>query len=287
MLYFRRYDDRAIVHPGPEHGADGAEQLIPGRLGELLADALLDQRLEADDQFLQVVDGQLGVFDVLMMAVVLQAVNHRLERVVVLVGTLLHAEHDVAVHLDEAAVAVPRKARVAGLGRERLDGLVVQPEVEDRVHHAGHRVARAGADRDQQRVLQITERLARLLLERRNALFHLAAERRRVRALVGVVVGADFGRDREAWGHRQPDAAHLGEVRALAAEQRLHRSVAIRLAAEEVDVLPRLRSRFLRRLLLRGRLLRRGLRARLAGCLCLEGGWLRGGLRACELLCHR
>ena len=92
----------------------------------------------------------------------------------VLVGALLHAEDDVAVHLDEAAVAVPREARVAGLGRQRLDGLVVEAEVEDRVHHAGHRVAGAGADRHQQRVLQVAELLAGLLLERGDAGLHLA-----------------------------------------------------------------------------------------------------------------
>ena len=50
--------------------------------------------------------------------------------------------------------------------------------------------------------------------------------------------------------HRQADAAHLGEVRALAAEQRLHRAVAVGLPAEEVDVLAGLSSR------------RRGLRLR-------------------------
>ena len=232
-------DDRAVVHPRAEHGADGAEQLIPGRVGELLADALLDQRLEADDQLLQIVDGQLRVLDVLVIALVLQAVDHRLERLVILVRPLLHAEHDVAVHLHEAAVAVPREARVAGLGRQRLDGLIVEAEVEDRVHHARHRVARAGAHRDEQRVLQVAELLAGLLLERGDAGFHLAAERRRIGALVGVVVGADLGGDGEARGHRQADAAHLGEVRALAAEQRLHRPVAVGLAAEGVDVLAR------------------------------------------------
>ena len=40
-------DDRAIVHPGAEHGADGAHQLIPRRRREVLAGALLDERLEA------------------------------------------------------------------------------------------------------------------------------------------------------------------------------------------------------------------------------------------------
>ena len=45
-------DDRAVVHPGAEHGADGALQLIPRRGREVLAGALLDQRLEAGDQLL-------------------------------------------------------------------------------------------------------------------------------------------------------------------------------------------------------------------------------------------
>ena len=60
----------------------------------------------------------------------------------------------------------------------------------------------------------------------------------RIRPLVVVVVGADFGGDRETRRHRQADAAHLGEVGALAAEQRLHAAVAVGLAlAEEIDVL--------------------------------------------------
>jgi len=39
-------------------------------------------------------------------------------------------------------------------------------------------------------------------------------------------MGADLGGDGEAGGHRQADAAHFSEVRAFAAEQRLHRAVA-------------------------------------------------------------
>ena len=97
---------------------------------------------------------------------------------------------------------------------------------------------------DEQRVLQIAELLAHLLFDGRDAGLHLALELRRIGALVGVVVGADLGRDREAGRHGQADAGHLGEVRALAAEERLHRAVAVRLAAEEVDVLAaRLRGR--------------------------------------------
>ena len=56
---------------------------------------------------------------------------------------------------------------------------------------------------------------------RRHRRIDLAREVRRVSALVGVERGADFSRDREARRHRQPEARHLGEVRALAAEQGL------------------------------------------------------------------
>ncbi len=230
-------NDRAIVHPRPEHGADGPHQLVPRRIRELLAGAHLHQRLEAGDQLPEIVNGQPGILDVLVIPLVLDRVNHHLERVVILVRSLLDAEDDVPVHLHEPAVAVPREARVAGPGGQRLDGLVVQAEIQDRVHHPGHRVAGARAHGHEQRVVQVAEFLAGLLLDRDDARFHLRAERRRIRPLVGVVVRADLGGDGEAGRHRQSDAAHLSEVRALAAEQRLHRAVAVGLAAKEIDVL--------------------------------------------------
>src|SRR6185503_13165623 len=264
-------DDGAVVHPRAEDGADRPHQLIPRVVGKLLAGALLDQRLEPLHQLLEIVDAEPGVLDGLVMPFVLQLLDHRLERLVIFVGTLLDAEHDVAVHLHEAPVAVPREARVAGLLRERLDGLVVEAEVEDRVHHPGHRVARARAHRHQQRVLQVAERLAGLLLDRGDAGVHLATQHRRIGALVGVVVGADLGGDGEPGRYRQADAAHLGEVRPLAAEQWLHRAVAVGLLAEEVNVFAGAFRRG-RRLLRLGELL----------CLCR----FRRRLLSCECLSH-
>ena len=46
-------------------------------------------------------------------------------------------------HLDQPPVGVVGEARVAGARREALGRLVVQAEVEDRVHHPGHRDGRA------------------------------------------------------------------------------------------------------------------------------------------------
>ena len=87
----------------------------------------------------------------------------------VLEMVMLHAEHDVAVHLDEAAVAVIGEARVAAAPDQALHRDVVEAEVEDGVHHAGHGGAGAGADRDQQRVVRIAEAGADALFRRRPA----------------------------------------------------------------------------------------------------------------------
>ena len=57
----------------------------------------------------------------------------------------LYAEHHVAVHLDEAAVEVEGEAAVAGAARDAVSDGLVQAEVEDGVHHAGH--GDRGADR--------------------------------------------------------------------------------------------------------------------------------------------
>ena len=60
----------------------------------------------------------------------------------------------------------------------------------------------------------------------------------RQRLAVRVEPGADFGRDGEAGRHRQADARHFREVRALAAEQRLHLAVAVAASiAEEINQL--------------------------------------------------
>ena len=85
-----------------------------GSFGKFLAGAVFDQRLEPLDQFLQVGFGEFGVF--FDAALVLEAVHHFIERFVFVFVTLLHAHHDVAVHLHEAAVGIPGEAAVAGGG---------------------------------------------------------------------------------------------------------------------------------------------------------------------------
>ncbi len=64
-------------------------------------------------------------------------------RQVLLEYLALDVEHHVAEHRDEASVAIPGEARVAGAGGQALDRLVVETEVEHGLHHAGHGDTRA------------------------------------------------------------------------------------------------------------------------------------------------
>ena len=211
--------DGALVHPRAEHGADRAPQLRVRILRERLAGFLLDAFFVARDEFFQIRGGEIGVERVAVAILLL--VEDFLEMMV------LDAEHHVGIHGDEAPVAVEREAPVAGFIRERFHRDVVEPEIEHGVHHTRHRGARAGAHRNQQRVLRIAEFLSRYAPNLAQRCLDLSLEVLRIGFAVLVEIGADVGGDGEA-GRR-----HLGEARALAAEQIFHAGAAGRLAATE------------------------------------------------------
>ena len=153
---------------------------------------------------------------------------------------MVDAEDDGAVHLDEAAVAVPGEAGVAAGFFEALDGGVVEAEVEDGVHHAGHGDAGAGADGDEEGLGGVAELQADVVLDLGEGGFDVGVERCGVFVAVVVKGGADLGGDGEARGDGEADGGHLGEVGALAAEQVLHVGAAvIGVGAEAVDPLCR------------------------------------------------
>ncbi len=146
---------------------------------------------------------------------------------------MVEAEHHVRIHGDEAAIAVIGEAAVARQFRQRLDGLVVEAEIEHGVHHARHRGAPAGAHRDQQRIVGIAEDLAGQLADIIERLLDLRLQLLRIGFVVRVEIGADRGRDGEAGRHRQAEIGHLGEIGALAAEQIAHVGAALGLAVAE------------------------------------------------------
>ena len=144
---------RAVAQPGVEDGADGEAQLLLRILGERLAGVDLVERAEAARDLAHVVHAQLAV---LAHAGALPGRGEDL-----LVALARDAAHDVAEHLDEAPVGVPREALVARVRGQAQHRLVIETEVQDRLEHARHRVARAGAHRHEQRVVGVAERAAR------------------------------------------------------------------------------------------------------------------------------
>ena len=217
-------DLRAGRLPRVEHGADGEAQLLARVLRERAAELLLVDRLERRDEPPQVVLVEVGVLrDALRR---LQLGERRLEAVRV------DPVDDLAVHLDQPPVRVEREAGVPGRARETLHRLVVQPEVEDRVHHPGHGDRRAGADGHEQRPLGVAEAEPAALLEAAEVSVDLLVETGGdvVRGHVGA---ARVGRDREARGDGDPELRHLGEADALAAEEL---ATAVGRLLEAVDV---------------------------------------------------
>ena len=94
------------------------------------------------------------------------------------------------------------------------------------------------AARDQQGVRRRAELGPHHFLDARQGLQHLVLQFRRILAVVGVIIIADFGRNRETRGNRQGDVRHLGQIGPFASQKRPHLGLAVGLPlAEEIHVL--------------------------------------------------
>src|SRR5438445_587758 len=242
---------RALAEPRPEDRLDRETQLLLGVGRERLPRLPADDLLVLTHQLLELLWPELGV------GLHAGGALLRLERVLELLR--VDAKDDPAEHRHEPPVSVVCEALVLRELRERRARFVVEAEVQDRVHHPGHAHRRAGAHRDEERVLRVAELLARCALDRGERALHLLQEARRELAARGEVRVARRGRDREAGRHREAGVRHLAEPRALPPEELAHLRVALGLAVRE-EVHP-LRARAAR---LRARRSRR-LRARSAG----------------------
>jgi len=209
--------DRAIGVPRVEDSPYGEVHLFARLLRELPPGVLAHDPLVRLDQRPQVTGVQIEI--VVRALGLLGVVQRTLEELAP------DIENGLAEHLDQPPVGVERKSLVAGLLRQPQDRLVVEPDVQDGVHHPGHGELAAGAHRDQQRVVNLSKRLAHRLLERVEVLADLSVQRGRL----GAVGEIDFARlcgDDEPRRHRQPHSRHLRQVCPLASEQILEVLVA-------------------------------------------------------------
>ncbi len=137
------------VLPRAEHGADGTPELLGRILRKRPAQLLFDDRLVAGHDFLPIIGIKIRVLKgTLVVLVHIQDVFKH---------PVIDAKHHIAVHLDEAAIAVIGKSLVTSTLGQALDGHIVETEIEDRVHHPGHGRTRPRAHRYQQGVLCIAK----------------------------------------------------------------------------------------------------------------------------------
>ena len=210
--------DGAPSVPALKDGADGAPELFHGVLREGCPGLLTDDLLEGIHQDLPVASAQVGIE--MDAQALLGALEFRFEEGV------LHAEHHVAVHRDEAAVGIPSEARVPAGPLEGSNRFVIEAEVEDGVHHAGHGDPGTGANREQERILFSAKAAASLALEPAQCIDNLAPEGLGKRAAIHVIGAALLSGEGEPRRDRNAKARHFCKVAALASKEVTHRCVA-------------------------------------------------------------
>ena len=134
-----------------------------------------------------------------------------------LAGFGFHLHYNASIHLEETTVGIPGELCIAGLLGKGFDDFVVNTEIEDSVHHAGHRLTSTGANGKKKGVLEVTKLLAHGLFDLGNICLDLGIESLGVFLSVGVIIGANFGRNGETSGNGNSNAAHFGEIGAFAA----------------------------------------------------------------------
>ena len=225
-------EDGALVHPAAEHGADGTPKLLHGIVGEVAAGLSLDGLLKQLHELLEALHGEVLVeHDALLL---LHLFDDGLEGIDVFLVDGLHAEHHVAVHLHEAAVGVVHEVRILSLGHHTFSHLVVQTEVQDGVHHAGHGSAGTGAYAHEQRILHVAELRVHQLLDVSHSGVHVVLQQLDNLVLTYLVIlVTGVGGDGEPGRHGHSDEVHLSQIRTLAAQCLSHLGVTFGLSVAE------------------------------------------------------
>ena len=220
--------DGTLAVPRLEHATDRAPKLSLSRIRELHTQHFLDLGFELLTEGLELLSRNLGIR--LVSLGFLELTHHAVKLLtdtlaVLRLDTLGLLHHDVGIHHDQTAISVIDKARVAGLLDHTGQRRRAKADVEDGIHHTGHRTAGTGAAAHQEGILGITEFLAHQGLGgfQRGSDFLLQAGG--ITATKGIILCTALGRDGESSRDRESQFAHFCQVGTLATEQFAHRAV--------------------------------------------------------------
>ena len=116
---------------------------------------------------------------------------------------------------------------VAGQLGQAHHGTVVEAQVEDGVHHAGHGSASAGTHGYEEGILLIAKLLAGDFFRLGHGCKDLVHDVLSDHLAVGIITGAGLGGHGEALGNGHAKVGHFGQVGALAAKQLAHVGVTL------------------------------------------------------------
>ena len=229
-------DHCAVVHPASKDSTNAAPKLFHWVFRKIDACFVLNDIFEVHDDLTDRFHTQiLFVLRTFLFAGLFQDVFEVIRVVLVF---RLQAQNHIAIHLNQTTVAVPREVFISGLFDESLDDFFVDADVQDRIHHAGHRLTSTRSAGQQQRVRRVSVLFAHAGFGSRDGGIDLIFQFRRIGTIVVVKVGTDFSCDREAGRNRQTDAAHFRQVGSFAAEQFFLSCVAVCFAITKcIDVL--------------------------------------------------
>ena len=176
---------RAVIHPATKNGVDCALELILWVLREIAAKRAFCRVFKLVNHNRPIISGHFRIEHIaLIIFVVFDDV---------FIGVVMHTQHDVRIHGDEAAVAIERKAAIARELGQTFNSVVIQAQIQNRIHHPRHRRPRARAHRHQQRIGGVAEFFACQLFNMANPARDLRIHIFGIGFVIFVIGGADFG----------------------------------------------------------------------------------------------
>ena len=215
----------AGVIPGTEYGFNGTDKLFAGFGGEAFAFLFKIVFLETNYHLFKVVCVKVGV--VFNPFCFFHFVDDDFE------GGLRNFFNNVCVHLDETAIGVVCKALVIGDFCKTFNNFVVKTEVEDGIHHTGHRSSCAGTYGNEKRVVFIAEGFSGDFFKFCKIFIDLCFDFSIDLAAVLIILGAGFGGYGEALRNRHAEVGHFSKVCTFSAKELAHGAIAF---GEKVDI---------------------------------------------------
>ena len=202
---------RPFTHPGFKYALDGDHQLGPGILGKRPPGFVLDELLKTLYYFCQGFGGQLRINSGVVLF--LDFIKNLIE-----IG-VRQSQADFAEKLQETAVGVIDEALILGQLDHAFGRFIIEPQIENGVHHSRHGQGGTGADRYQQGLGRVPEAFAGLGFQGRHVIMDFVHETFRELRPLSEIIQVGVGGDAEPRRHWQTNLGHGAQSGSLASQQ--------------------------------------------------------------------